>query len=110
MLRKIFGPRRGEVTGEWRRMNNEDLNDLYTSTNIVRVIKSRRMGWSGHVVRIGGGEGGVRVLVRKSREGYHWGGLGVDGRIILRWLSMKWDLCIWIGFGWHRIETVGRRL
>ena len=110
MLRKIFGPRRGEVTGEWRRMNNEDLNDLYTSTNIVRVIKSRRMGWSGHVVRIGGGEGGVRVLVRKSREGYHWGGLGVDGRIILRWIFRKWDVGVCMGSSWLRIGSGGRHL
>jgi len=53
VLRRIFGPRRGEVTGEWRRLHNEDLNDLYSSPNIVRVIKSRRMRWAGHVARMG---------------------------------------------------------
>jgi len=52
MLRRIFGPRRDEVTGEWRILNNEDLNDLYPSPNIVRVIKSRRMRWAGHVTRM----------------------------------------------------------
>jgi len=51
VLRRIFGPRRDEVTGEWRRLHNEELNDLYSSTNIVRVIKSRRMRWVGHVAR-----------------------------------------------------------
>jgi len=58
VLRRIFGPRRDEVTGEWRRLHNEELNDLYPSSNIVRVIKSRRMKWAGHVARMGG-EGGV---------------------------------------------------
>ena len=52
MLRRIFGPRRDEVTGEWRRLHNEKLNDLYSSPNIVRVIKSRRMRWAGHVARV----------------------------------------------------------
>ena len=53
VLRRIFGPRRDEVTGEWRRLHNEELNDLYTSHNTVRVITSRRMRWAGHVVRMG---------------------------------------------------------
>ena len=53
VLRGIFGPRRDEVTGEWRRLHNEELNDLYTSPNIVRVIKSRKMRWTGHVARMG---------------------------------------------------------
>ena len=53
VLRRIFGPRRDEVTGEWRRLHNEELNDLYSSLNIVRVIKSRIMRWAGHVVRMG---------------------------------------------------------
>ena len=50
---RIFGPRRDEVTGEWRRLHNEDLNDLYSSPDIVRMIKSRRMRWAGHVARNG---------------------------------------------------------
>ena len=52
-LRRIFGPRRDEVTGEWRRLHKGELNDLYSSSNIVRVIKSRRMRWAGHVARLG---------------------------------------------------------
>jgi len=59
VLRRIFGPRRDEVTGEWRRLHNEKLNDLYCSSNIVRVIKSRRMRWAGHVARMGEERGGV---------------------------------------------------
>ena len=53
VLRGIFGPRRDKVTVEWRRLHNEELNDLYSSPNIVRVIKSRRMRWAGHVARMG---------------------------------------------------------
>ena len=64
MLRRIFGPRRDEVTGEWRRLRNEELNDLYSSPNIVRVIKSRRMRWAGHVARMGEERGVYRVLLR----------------------------------------------
>jgi hypothetical protein len=64
VLRRIFGPRRDEVTGEWRRLHNE-LNDLYSSPNNVRVIKSRRMRWAGHVERMGGERGVYRVLVGK---------------------------------------------
>jgi len=51
--RRLFGPKRDEVTGEWRKLHSEELNDLYCSPNIVRVIKLRRMGWAGHVARIG---------------------------------------------------------
>jgi len=56
MLRRIYGPKRDEVTGEWRKLHNEELNDLYSSPNIVRVIKSSRIRWSGHVARMGGRE------------------------------------------------------
>ena len=65
MLRKIFGPRRDEVTGDWRRLHNEELNDLHSSLNIARVIKSRRMRWAGHVARMGEERGVYRVLVGK---------------------------------------------
>jgi len=59
VLRRIFGPRRDEVRGEWRRLHKEELNDLYSSPNIVRVITSRRMRWAGHVARMGEEKGGV---------------------------------------------------
>ena len=65
VLRRIFGPRRDEVTGEWRRLHNEELSDLYCSPNIVRVIISRRMRWAGHVARMGEERGVYRVLVGK---------------------------------------------
>jgi hypothetical protein len=56
VLRRILGPKRDEVTGEWRKLHNEELNDLYCSPYIIRVIKSRRMRWAGHVARMGRGE------------------------------------------------------
>jgi len=62
VLRRIFGPRREEVTGEWRRLHNAELNDLYTSPNIVRVIKSRRMRWAGHVASMAEGRGCIGSL------------------------------------------------
>ena len=65
MLRRIFGPGRDEVTGELRRLHNEELNDLYSSPNTARVIKSRRMKWVGHVVRMGEESGVYSVLVGK---------------------------------------------
>ena len=63
VLRRIFGPKRNGVTGEWRKLYNEELNDLYSSPTIVRVIKSRRMRWAGHVARVEGGRGVHNVLV-----------------------------------------------
>ena len=69
VLRRIFGPRRDEVTGEWRRLHNEELKDLYSSPNIVRVIKSRRMRWARHVAHVGEERGVYRVLVGKPEGG-----------------------------------------
>jgi hypothetical protein len=110
VLRRIFGPRSDEVTGEWRRMHNEELNVLYSSPNIVRVIKWRRMRWAGHVTRMGDERGMYRVLVGKLEEKDIWEDLGVDGWIILGWISRRWDVGIWIGLGWPRIETGGGSL
>ena len=63
---RIFGPKRDEVTREWRKLHNEELNDLCCSPNIVRVIKLRRMRWAGHVARVGKRRGVYRVLVGKT--------------------------------------------
>ena len=65
-LSRIFGSKRDEVTGEWRKQHNEELNDLYCSPNIVRVLKSRRMRWAGHVARMGDRRGVYKILVGKS--------------------------------------------
>jgi hypothetical protein len=62
VLRRILGPRRVQVKGEWRKLHNEELNVLYCSPDIVRMIKSRRMRWAGHVASMGGGERSVEVV------------------------------------------------
>jgi len=91
-LRRIYGPKRDEVTGDWRKLHNEELNDLHSSPNIVRVIKSRRIRWSRHVALMGG---------REAYTGFWWGNLmerdhladsGIDGRIILSWIFRKLDM------------------
>ena len=110
VLRRIFRPRRDEVTGELRRLHNEKLNDLYFSPNIVRVIKSRRMRWAGYVARMGEERGCIGSWWGNRRERDHWGDLGVDRWIILGWISRRWDVGIWTGLGWPRIRTGGGRL
>ena len=103
VLRRIFGPRRDEVTGEWRRLHNEELNDLYSSPNIVRVIKSRRMRRAGHVARMDEERGVYRVLVGKPE------GRRPLGRPRRRWVDIRMDLqevgCVymdWIGLAQDR--------
>jgi hypothetical protein len=86
ILRIIFGPKRDEVTREWRKLHNEELHNLYSPPTVMRVIKSRPMKWAGHVACMGRGN---------LRKKYHWGDPGVDGRIILRWIFRKWD----VGYG-----------
>jgi len=109
VLRRIFGPRTDEVREEWRRLKNEELNDLYRSPNIVREIKSRRMRWAGHVARMGEERVCIGSWWGNRRERDHWGDLGLDGWIILGWISRRWDVGIWKGLGWPRIERGGGR-
>jgi hypothetical protein len=108
VLRKVFGPKRDEGTGEWRKLHNEELNDLYFLTNIVRVVKSRRMRWAGNVARMGEDRGVHRVLVRKPERPL--------GRPRRRWEdNIKMDLqkvggVVETGWSWLRIGTGGRHL
>jgi len=87
VLRRIFGPRRDEVAGEWGRLHNEELNDLYSSPNIVRVIKSRKVKWAGHVALMGEERGVYRVLLGRSE------GKRPLGRPRRRWVdNIRMDL------------------
>ena len=87
MVLRILGPRRDEVTGEWRILHNEEINDLYSSPNIVRVIKSSKMRWAAHVARMGEERGAYRVLVGKPE-----GKMSV-GRPRCRWVdNIRMDL------------------
>jgi hypothetical protein len=97
VLRKIFGPKRDEVTGERRRLCNEKLHELCLSPNIIRVIKSRRMRGVRHVARMGETEGVYRVLVGNLRERDHLECLGMDGMIILKCIFKKLDGVAWTG-------------
>ena len=86
VLRRIFGLRRDEVMGEWRRLHTKELNDLYSSPNIVQVIKSRRMRWAGHVAHMGEERGVYRVLAGKPE------GKSPLGRPRCRWVDIRMDL------------------
>jgi len=87
VLRRIFGPRKDKVMGEWRRLHNEEINDLYSSPNIVRVIKSRRMRWVGHVASVGEERVVYSTLVGKPE------GKRTLGRPRFRWVdNIRLDL------------------
>jgi hypothetical protein len=109
VLRRIFGPKR-EEDGSWRKLHNDEAHNLYSSPNIVRVIKSRRMRWAGHVARMGEGRGVYRVLVGKSeckrplgRPRRRWEDnikmdlreIGIDGA---NWIRLAHDSVQWRGF------------
>jgi hypothetical protein len=90
-----FGPKRDEVTGKWRKLHNEYLHDLHCSPTTVRVIKSRKMRWAGHVAGMGRGKACSGFWRGNLRERDHRGDPGEDGRIILRWIFRKWDVGVW---------------
>jgi hypothetical protein len=86
VLRKIFGPKGYAVTREWRKLHNEEHNDLHPSPNMVRMIKLRIIRWAGHVARMARGEAYTGCWWGNLRERDHLGDPGIDGRIILRWI------------------------
>jgi len=89
VLKRIYGSKRDEVTGEWRKLHNKELNDLYCSLNIFRVIKSRRMRWAGHVARMGEKRDVYRVLVGKPEGKRPLGRTRSRWGIILRSIFRK---------------------
>jgi hypothetical protein len=90
VLRRIFGPKRDEMTGEWRRLHNKELSGLYSSPNIIRVTKLRRMRWAGYVAHLGEKRGAYRILVGRPEGRRPLGRPRHNGRIILKWIK-KWD-------------------
>jgi hypothetical protein len=99
VLRRIFGPKRDEVMGEWRKLHNEELFDLYSSPSIIRIIKSRRMRWAGHVARMGEKRNVYRLLVGKPD------GKRPLGRPRRRWLdNIRMDLG---EVGWGDVDWIG---
>jgi len=107
VLRRIFGSKRDEVTGEWRKLHNEELNDLYSSPNIIRVIKSKRMKSEGNVACMGDKRDVFRVLVGKPEGKRALGGPRRRWEIILRCILGKWNVEAWTGSRWLRIGTGG---
>jgi hypothetical protein len=98
VLRRIFGPKRGEVTGGWRKLRKEELHNLYSSPSIIRMVKSRRMRWSGHVAQMDEKRNAYMILVRKSE------GKRPVGRPRSRWVAnIKMDLR---EIGWNRIDWI----
>jgi len=110
VLKRMCGSKRDEVTGEWRKLHNEELNDLYSSPNIVRVIKSKRMRWTKHVARMGRVEACTGFWWGNLRERDHLGDPCIDGRIILRWIFRKWNVEPWTGLIRLRTGTGGGHL
>jgi hypothetical protein len=96
VLRRIFGPKRDKVTGDWRKLHHEELHNLYSSPSIIRIINSRRMRWAGHVARMGENRNAYRILVGKPE------GKRPLGRSRRRWVdNIKMDLT---EIGWDGVE------
>jgi hypothetical protein len=110
VLRRIFGSKRDEVMGEWRKLHNKELRDLYSSPSIVRIIKSRRLRWAGHVARMGEKRNAYRLLVGKPER------KGPLERPRRRWVDNirmnlgEVDGVMWTGLVWLRIGTGGELL
>jgi hypothetical protein len=99
VLRRTFGPKRDDVMGEWRKLHNEELRDLYSSPSIIRIMKSKMMRWAGHVARMGEKRNAYRLLVEGQRERYRL------GRPRRRWVdNIRMD----IGeVGWSDVDWIG---
>jgi len=100
---RIFGAKKDEITGEWRKLHNEELNDLYPLSNIIGVIQSRIMRWARHVACMGRGEVHIGFWWGDLRERDHLEDDGIGEKIILSWIFKNWDGGTWTEFFWLRI-------
>jgi hypothetical protein len=100
VLRRIFGPKKDEASGEWKKLHNEELHDLYSSPSIIRIMKARRMRWAGHVARMGEKRNAYGLVVGKPE------GRRPLGRPRRRWLdnSIRMDL---VEVGWGYVDWIG---
>jgi hypothetical protein len=108
VLRRMLGPKRNDVTGEWRRLDNEELNYLYSSLNTIRVIKKKEMGRTRSTYGEKRGVTGFWLGDPRGRNQLE--GPGLYGRIIVKWVFKKWDGETWTGLIWLRGGTGGGRL
>jgi hypothetical protein len=100
-LSRIFGPMKNEMTRWWRQLHDKELRDLFSSPSVIRIIKSRRMRWVGHLAR-------MREL--GTHVGYCWELRNLGGWIILRWILERWNKVVWTGLVRFRIRTSGEFL
>jgi hypothetical protein len=107
VLRRLFGPKRDEGMGEWRKLHIGDLHNLYSSPDIIRQIRSRRMMWAGHVKRLGEGRIEYRVLVGKLEGKNHLKDRGIDGRVGSEWTIGRLVVGMWSGFTWLKMGIIG---
>jgi hypothetical protein len=110
VFNRIFGPARDEVTGRCRKVHNEELSNLYLSSDITRMIKSRKMRWPGHVTRMERLEMRTKFWLESLKVRNNSEDLGVDGKIILKWTVGKWGWREWIEFIRLSIVTSDRLL
>ena len=110
VLRRVFGSTRDKVTGEWRKLHNEELSDCYSLPNIVRVVNSRRMRWAGHVACVGEGKGVHRVLVGKPEGKRPMGRPRRRLEVNIKWIFRKCEGVVGTGWSWLRIGTSGGHL
>jgi hypothetical protein len=107
VLRRIFGPMRDEVTGDWWKLHNEELHNLYSSLDIVRQLKSRRMRWAGHAACLGEERKCKRFWWKRTMERDHWENQGLGANLGSEWILGRLDWGVWIGFNCLRTGTVG---
>ena len=104
VLRKLFGPKKDEVKGNWRRLHNEELYALYSSPNVIRMIKSRKMTWMGQVTRMGDRRGACRILVGRleGRRPFERPRIGCEDNIKMNLQEVGWGGMGWTDLAWDR--------